>query len=1002
MDNKAIFARTSKGDDEVHSKTTHLGGDVKRALLMVDGAATFGEISKRAAPSLRANLESLLQELEKDGFIQDNTKSLSASKISAPHAPHKISVPPKMSAPLKMAIPAKSQSTDDDAGGEELDFMSGFSASPPQSSAAEDSKAEEEARKLKAEAEAKIKQEIDAAKLKAQQEAETKAKQELEAAKLKMHQEAEAKARLELEAAKIKAKKEAEAILLMAEQEAAKLREETTRRAKAEAEVTRLKAEQEALRLRGELEAEKIKAEQQAKLQLAAATKVRQQAEAARIKAEQEAAQMHAELEAAKAKAEMESQARLEASAKAHARMKAAEEAMAREAAENQARQQAVKATPSEPGSAVVPNAFSFEAFQVGEPQAAPSQAISNTGDQSTARAESATATPTPKPGAFAFDSFKVDASPPIEGDKSSKTKPIAAPKEPVSTTKPDTFSFDSFEVEEPRPQVKQQPAHVPSSAPPPNTEARIPEKETPPAAEQSSQTHIETKAEKTQPDQEQFKRAEQERLAAEARAKKLAEAQAHKQADEHAKKKIEEEQAKKLADEQARVWAEAEQRALETAKANAERVLHQAEHPVAESAPATSPVARTRHGAFSMGKLIGFMFKLSLFLLVLLVAALFAVPYFMPMRDYMPKVEQLLSEQLKQPVHIGYLSGRILPTPRLELGEIYIGEVKQFQAKQAQLNFSLIGLLDEKKPIDSVVLQNIKVSGKGLLSVSSWLQKLVKNDQYPVSRMEITQGTLDADIFELNGIEGEFNFDSAGKFAQANIRANSGKYTLDIHATPEDKLQVAISVNGSTLPLLPNWAFDNLTAKGELKDDELLINDFDARMLGGALQGNASINWRSGWRAQGALNAKTITLKQLNALLDGNVDGSVRFKMSSQDLAGLTNSSMLEGNFTANGGTINGMDIGETARLHSKEHLPGGRTHFNELSGAILFADNLYHFKQIKINTDTLNATATLDIDKRQLSGNIIAKLSIPEGMVPVDLQIGGVFDNPTLRAAR
>src|ERR1019366_7786035 len=227
MDNKTIFARTSKGEDEMQSRTSHLPGDVKRALLMVDGSATFGEISKRAAPSMRAGLGKMFEELEKSGFIQDKAM---IGKIP------KVAVPPKMVVPTKMVTPHKKEPVDDDAG--ELDFMSGFTASPPEAPTAEAVKAE----KLRAEAEEKSKQEI--------------------------------------EAEKIKAQREAAAILLKAEQEAARIREETARRAK---------AEQEARKVRDELEAAKLKAEQETKLRLEAAAREQQQAEAARLIAEQEA-----------------------------------------------------------------------------------------------------------------------------------------------------------------------------------------------------------------------------------------------------------------------------------------------------------------------------------------------------------------------------------------------------------------------------------------------------------------------------------------------------------------------------------------------------------------------------------------------------------------------------------------------------------------------------------------------------------------------------------------
>src|SRR3989338_1716144 len=329
MDSNTIFIKTGKGEDEMRNKSAHLVGDIKRALLMVDGTATFGEISKRAAPSLRSVLDEMFNELEKGGFIQDKAK---ASNI------------PRMVVPPKLVVPAKKPVEDVD---EELDFTAAFRPPSREAMAAE-------AAKAKAEADAKAKQEAETAKLK-------KAQQEAEAARLKAEQEA-AKAREEAEQ---RARQEAEAARIKAEQEAAKAKaeaearakEEAERRAREEAEAARLKAQQEAeaARVKAEQEAAKAKAEAEARAKEEAERRAREEAEVARLKAQQEAeaARVKAEQEAAKAKAEAEARAKEEAKRRAReeaeakkadeeARLKAEQEAAkAREEAERRAREEA-------------------------------------------------------------------------------------------------------------------------------------------------------------------------------------------------------------------------------------------------------------------------------------------------------------------------------------------------------------------------------------------------------------------------------------------------------------------------------------------------------------------------------------------------------------------------------------------------------------------------------------------------------------------------------------
>ncbi len=962
MDNKTIFIKTKKGMDEMQGRTTHLPGDIKRALLMVDGDSTFAEISKRAAPSLRSSLPDLFQELLKSGFIQDKDQSQSRNGNI-----------PKMSIPVKIATPQKNQA----AGREgELDFMSGFAGSrsvPSDESA--------KAKMLKAEAEENIELEIEAAKyarqeavlLQAEQEEARKAREASAAAQSRAEQEARAKLehaenarkqaerlqeeqealqiRIKLDAAREKAEAaarlrvdpapsipmgiEADAVRVREEAERiirlereAREREERARRAREEAErLEREAREREELARKAREEAERIiRQEREAREREELARKAREEAE--RIIRQEREVREREEL-ARKAREEAERIIRLEREEQAR------KEALVRDEVQRLLRQeqQEREAKPPEP---TVPASgessgewglFSFDTFQVDDPlYTSESHIDRKTGKKEAPAAQNArpaAATPSGKSGTFAFDEFQIEEPPlPVEKNRAGQSGATQKSARPAQVDRP-----------------------LPSAG-------------------------------KPVPTQEQIQRAKQERKAAQDQA------------------------AKKIAEDQARVWAQAEQRALESARVEASlpgKQLSMADAPSARPAMAV----RARRKQFSFGKLAGLVFKLGLFLLILIAGALFIIPYVVSTREYLPKAEQLLSTKLHQPVHVGSLSGRILPTPRLEVGEIYIGDAKQMQIKVAQINFSFTGLFTDVKPVSSVELQQIKVRGGWLADASGWLQQMANEVKYPVSRMLISKGTLDADAFVLADIEGELDFGANGIFTQGELHANGGKYDLVINPSPQNKLNIALTVSNSALPLLPNLAFEVLTAKGEINNDDLSIGNFDGQLLGGAVQGNADIIWRSGWVVQGALNAKRIDMQKLSKLLDGNADGAVRFRMAAPDLGKLNDSAAVDGSFNSSDGTISGLEIADTARKLSRENLPGGRTHYDTLSGNFSFDDGVYHFKQIKIAGNALSATAAFDADtaKQQLSGKIAVSLSLPgRTAAPVELKLGGAIDSPTL----
>jgi len=883
-------------------------------------------------------------------------------------------------------------------------------------------KAEEEAR-LKAEEEAQIKAELEAAKLKAELEAKARLEAEARAhARMKAEEELEARRKAEEEAqlmAEEEARRKAEEEARLKAEEEARLRAEEEARLKAEQEAT-LKAEEEA-RIKAEVDArlkakeeERLKAEEEARLKAEEEARIKAEVDA-RLKAKEEEARLKAEKEArlkaeeearlkaeeeAKLKAEEEARIKAEQEAKRkaeeEARLKAEEEARlkAEEEARIKAEQEAKRKAEEEARLKA-----EEEARCKAEEEArikAEQEAKRKAEEEARLKAEEEARLKAEEEARIkAEEEAKIKAE--EEALKQARQEASRKPhtEAVVVKSKPDTFAFGDFDVDEPQASDSKAAANLrQESVKDEHTSSTSQtQHDTEPDRKAVKAEHAETTPAPAQasPPPVDHAQAKKEQKAREDAAQVLAAAE---------KRAAEEAQAKKIADEQNKTWAEAEQRSLETAKANAEKASQQ---DAVNKKPAKIPAkVKKSSSPFPWGQLMGLIVKLGIVLIVLLVGALFAVPSFLPMRDYMPQVEKIISDSLNQPVHIGSLSGQILPTPRLEIGEIYIGKGKQLQLDRAHLNFSFSSLMQENKPIDSIEIENFKVSGKSIQEVSGWFQTLAANKQYPTTRMRLHQGTLDADVFKLIGIEGDIHFDSKNQFNNMSLLANSGKYTIDINATPESKLQIELSAKGIALPLLPNWKFDEVTAKGELNSNQLIISEFDGRLFGGSIKGDSRITWRTNWQAQGNITAKTINLNHFNELLVGNFDGDAYFKMNSPELGGLTDSSRLDGSFTTNKGTINGVDIVETARLRSKDHLPGGRTHFDKMLGSVSFVNNIYYFEKVRIKTDVLNSTASIVVQKDRLSGSMEANLKIQDNATTTNLEISGTLDRPQLHTAQ
>ncbi|MBI4939104.1 MAG: hypothetical protein HY846_12985, partial [Nitrosomonadales bacterium] len=825
-------------------------------------------------------------------------------------------------------------------------------------------RAEAEA-KARAEAEARARQEAEAARLKAEQEA-AKARAEAEAARLKAEQEA-ACARAELEAARARAeaeakaraeaearaKQEAEAARLKAEQEAAKVRAEAEARAKQEAEAARIKAAQETAKVRAEAEAARINAAKEA--------------ETVRLKAEQETMAAKAQFEAARAKAEAEAKARAEAGARARQEAEAAQFKAEQEAARAKAELESAKAREvAAAGARAEADARARQEAEAARLRAEQEahRTRAEAGEQA-GKAATRTGAGEPQPSG----SPAVELAPIMLGDLGSFAAQApeetggGAPREKTEEEPP--LLFKEFAVEQ----------------------------EPPPAGQQAETGQQLQKAAELQATAERKIQAEAET------ARASAEQEAAKIKQEATDRAETEEAARKMAEEQAKVWAEAEQRARALAEAQA---LVQAESGAQSSAKPQAPAkvavpAPRRHRKpLPWGKMVA-----GLFVLLLVSAAV--LPYLWPMQDYSAKIENTLSEKLRQKVHIGHMKAALLPLPKLELQDVSVGNAQELKAGSVVLNFGISALFSGTRAISNAEVVNLALGADSFDKALGWIQAAAGDARFPVAHMKLQHVRIGGEGSGLPTLNGSTDMDVQGRIIRAVLNSEDGK--LGIELKPQQaNWQIALSLRESSLPLLPEIKFNELNAKGEASGNAVSFSEMDGRLYGGMFTGNAKLNWQKGWQLQGQLTVKALELQKAISQygVSGEMDGDARFTLSGEKLAQLTGNVAVDGSFVVKKGVINNMDIVETASS-SRQSAGGGRTHFDELSGMLQVDGGGQHLRQVKIAAGVMSASGAVDINpNRQLSGRLNVDLKMRAGMGSVPLSLSGEAGKPVLRVAR
>lgn len=994
MDKKTVLIKTPVGEVTMSS----MSGDMKRVMMLIDDKSTLEEVTKRAPPSLRGDLPEIIQNLIDAELIRDKDKVVAAPKIVAP----------KIVAPKPVAPQVS----------EELDFTSMVTSPTPAVLAEEEAKlkaqhevelktkqlaetvrlqAEQEALRKKAELEAaaKAKAEADAARIKAEQEA-ARLKAEVEAAKARAEAEAKAKAlaqeRARQEAEAIRLKAEQEAARIKAEQEAARVKAElaAAEKAKAEAEAARIKAEQEAARVKAELEAAKARAEAEAKAlaeerarQEAELARLKAEQEAARIKAEQEAARIRAEQEAARIKAEQEAAARARAEAEERARLEAeaarirAEQEAARikaeqEAAIAKAELEAAKARAEAEAKALAEERAKREAEAAqlkAEQEAArikvEQQAAERAKAEAVERANAAEAARVKAEQEAAALAQTEAAEKARRGAQSAKQEALAATAKNTDAPAPFQINLDLLNAGIVAPESVQ-PVH--------QVDAEL-------QAEQEAAQRAAAEAKALEEQKAKQKAAEEmARLKEEQKAERVREEQEARAKEEELA----------LAAEQANAWAEAEQRAKLQANLNAEQAAQQAA--ISQAKAVQKPTVKTRRKPLPLGRIfVG--------LLVLGVVVIFVLPLVWPLQEFIAPIEQRVSAQLKQPVKIGGMSAAILPMPKVELHNVSIGAGEEFKASTVAIYFDPLTLLSEQKAVSDVEFQGVNVDGRRLEALMVALKGVGGAAQYRLNHMTIQSVQINAEGIVLPSLKGSADI-VQGQFTRVVLHSEDDKFNVEI-VPVQNRWQLSFGIKERALPLLPDVMFSDFTATGLIGDGEVDFSEIDAHAYGGILSARGKLTWRKGWQAQGRIQAKTMELEKLFPKfgLSGEVFADGTFLMQGTKLAQLGDAPKLDGSFSANKGVINGMDMVETARLSSRDHLPGGRTHFDVLTGAVQLENHNRHFRQVKISSGMLNATGSFDISAdSQLSGSFNAEIKMRAGNNP--LALSGTLEEPKLQA--
>ncbi len=398
---------------------------------------------------------------------------------------------------------------------------------------------------------------------------------------------------------------------------------------------------------------------------------------------------------------------------------------------------------------------------------------------------------------------------------------------------------------------------------------------------------------------------------------------------------------------------------------------------------------------------------------LLVLVALLAAVPFFISLDDYIPTLERAISARLMEPVKIGSLRASGLPLPHVTVSSITVGKTGDIVVGSVTVTPDLWSLASSTKVIKSIEIDGLVLTQKAIDKIPAWTKSDAKPgapSQPPAVRVESIR--LDDAVVKLQKVsfgpfDAHLRLTADGNPESASIATRDGKLKVIIKPD-KSKFLIDASAKGWKPPVGPAIHFDELIVKGVATLNDANLSDIRAKLYGGSMTGKMTAGWDKGIRFKGNAEVNQVEIKPLlQALgrpptLSGKLTAKpVAFSASAAKADQLADGLRLETPFDVQSGVLHGVDIKKAATsLISKDGGKGGETRFDKLSGHLVLDRGTRRLTQLNVVSGSLAADGNVTITpKDELSGRVNAKVaagSVAAATVP--LNVSGTVESPLL----
>lgn len=392
---------------------------------------------------------------------------------------------------------------------------------------------------------------------------------------------------------------------------------------------------------------------------------------------------------------------------------------------------------------------------------------------------------------------------------------------------------------------------------------------------------------------------------------------------------------------------------------------------------------------------------------LLLIVAA--AVPFFVTLDNYIPRIEKEASDKLKEPVKIASIKFGMLPLPHITVDGITVGKTEDLKLGKVTATPDLFSLFAATKVIKSIELKSLVLTQKALDKIPVWSKAdgAKTPDQPPLARIEsirLDDALLKFDKSSFGPFDARVTLDGKGEPVEALITTQDGKLKVSVKPDKSNYL-VDVAAKSWKSPVGPAIEFDELIIKGVATLNNADFSQISAKLYGGTVSGKGTAAWQKGLQVKGNFDIRQVELKSLVPLvspgtnMSGRLNAKPVFSAAAADAGKILNALHLETPFDVQNGVLHGVDIAKAATSLIKKDSGGGETRFDQLSGHLVRDRAAHQFTQLKISSGALAADGNVNISpKQELSGRVNAQVKALGTSTGIPLNVAGTVHSPLL----